>query len=198
MRPKRIAQSIFVLAVMCFASPLPAEDNVLGAIEEAVRQYQAGDYTGASSNLDYASQLVRQRKSERMKDLLPDAPTGWLAGEASSQAIGTAVLGGGLTVSRDYTRENSVLTVEIVSDSPVLQSVLMMTNNPLFAGAGGGKLETLKGQRAVVNYDTSRKRGEVYVVVASRFIVTIKGRHVTRDDLLTFAQIVDYESLEQN
>jgi len=198
MKRNSITQIVLALTIILCASPLKAEDNILGAIEEAVRQYQAGDYTGASSNLDYASQLVRQRKSEKMKDLLPEAPVGWQAGEASSQALGTAVLGGGVTVSRDYTRGASVLTVEIVSDSPVLQSVLMMINNPLFAGAGGGKLETLQGQRAVVKYDTSRKRGEVYVVVASRFIVTIKGRQVARDDLLAFAQVVDYESLEEN
>lgn len=198
MKKNSITQIVLALTIILCASPLVAEDNILGAIEEAVRQYQAGDYTGASSNLDYASQLVRQRKSEKMKDLLPEAPAGWQAGEASSQALGTAVLGGGVTVSRDYSRGASILTVEIVSDSPVLQSVLMMINNPLFAGAGGGKLETLHGQRAVVKYDTSRKRGEVYVVVASRFIVTIKGRQVTRDDLLAFAQVVDYESLEEN
>jgi hypothetical protein len=198
MKRNSITQIVLALTIILCTSPLKAEDNILGAIEEAVRQYQAGDFTGASSNLDYASQLVRQRKSEKMKDLLPEAPAGWQAGEASSQALGTAVLGGGVTVSRDYTRGASVLTVEIVSDSPVLQSVLMMINNPLFAGAGGGKLETLQGQRAVVKYDTSRKRGEVYVVVASRFIVTIKGRQVARDDLLAFAQVVDYESLEEN
>jgi hypothetical protein len=198
MKKNSIKQIVLALTIILCASPLVAEDNILGAIEEAVRQYQAGDFTGASSNLDYASQLVRQRKSEKMKDLLPEAPAGWQAGEASSQALGTAVLGGGVTVSRDYTRGTSILTVEIVSDSPVLQSVLMMINNPLFAGAGGGKLETLQGQRAVVKYDTSKKRGEVYVVVASRFIVTIKGRQVARNDLLTFAQVVDYESLEEN
>ena len=198
MKKNSITQIVLALTIILCASPLAAEDNILGAIEVAVRQYQAGDYTGASSNLDYASQLVRQRKSEKMKDLLPEAPAGWQAGEASSQALGTAVLGGGVTVSRDYTRGTSILTVEIVSDSPVLQSVLMMINNPLFAGAGGGKLETLQGQRAVVKYDTSKKRGEVYVVVASRFIVTIKGRQVARDDLLAFAQVVDYESLEEN
>lgn len=198
MKKNSITQIVLALTIILCASPLAAEDNILGAIEVAVRQYQAGDYTGASSNLDYASQLVRQRKSEKMKDLLPEAPAGWQAGEASSQALGTAVLGGGVTVSRDYTRGTSILSVEIVSDSPVLQSVLMMINNPLFAGAGGGKLETLQGQRAVVKYDTSKKRGEVYVVVASRFIVTIKGRQVARDDLLAFAQVVDYESLEEN
>jgi len=187
-----------LLMVLSSQSVRAAEDNVLSTIKEAVRQYQAGDYTGASSNLDYASQLVRQQKSEKMKALLPDAPSGWQAGEASAQALGAAILGGGVTVSRDYTKGASTVSVEIVSDSPVLQSVLMMIKNPVFAGAGGGKLETLKGQRAIIKYDGNKKDGELYIVVASRFVVTIKGRQVPREDLLTFAEIIDYRVLEKN
>ena len=88
--------------------------------------------------------------------------------------------------------------MEIVSDSPVLQSVLMMVNNPMFAGAGGGKLETLNGQRAILKYDGKRKSGELYVVVASRFVVTIKGREVDQDDLLDYGKAIDYRILERN
>jgi hypothetical protein len=187
-----------LLMVLSSQSVRAAEDNVLSTIKEAVRQYQAGDYTGASSNLDYASQLVRQQKSEKMKALLPDAPSGWQAGEASAQALGAAILGGGVTVSRDYTKGASTVSVEIVSDSPVLQSVLMMIKNPVFAGAGGGKLETLKGQRAIIKYDGNKKGGELYIVVASRFVVTIKGRQVPREDLLAFAEVIDYRVLEKN
>jgi hypothetical protein len=189
---------VLALAIVLSAQPLLAEDNVLSTIKEAIRQYQAGDYTGASSNLDYASQLVRQQKSEKMKGLLPPPPTGWQAGEASAQALGAAILGGGVTVSRDYTKGSSVVSVEIVSDSPVLQSVLVMINNPMFAGAGGGKLETVKGQRAIIKYENNKKSGELYIVVASRFVVTIKGRQVTREDLLAFAEIMDYRVLEKN
>jgi len=189
---------VLALVIVLASSPLRAEDNVLSTIKEAVRQYQAGDYTGASSNLDYASQLVRQQKSEKMKALLPDPPAGWQAGEASAQALGAAILGGGVTVSRDYTKAPATVSVEIVSDSPVLQSVLMMIKNPVFAGAGGGKLETLKGQRAIIKYDSNKKGGELYIVVASRFVVTIKGRQVTREDLLAFAEIIDYRVLEKN
>ncbi len=187
-----------LLLVLSSQSVRAAEDNVLSTIKEAVRQYQAGDYTGASSNLDYASQLVRQQKSEKMKALLPDPPSGWQAGEASAQALGAAILGGGVTVSRDYTKGTSTVSVEIVSDSPVLQSVLMMIKNPVFAGAGGGKLETLKGQRAIIKYDGTKKSGELYIVVASRFVVTIKGRQVPREDLLAFAEVIDYRVLEKN
>ena len=91
-----------------------------------------------------------------------------------------------------------MVSVEIVSDSPVLQSVLVMINNPMFAGAGGGKLETVKGQRAIIKYEKSKTSGELYIVVASRFVVTIKGRQVTKEELLAFAEIMDYRVLEKN
>jgi hypothetical protein len=195
---KILLRSILTLVIVLGGQSLRAEDNVLSTIQEAIRQYQAGDYTGASSNLDYAAQLVRQQKSEKMKRLLPEPPAGWQAGEASAQALGAAILGGGVTVSRDYKKGDSTVSVEIVSDSPVLQSVLMMINNPMFAGAGGGKLETLKGQRAIFKYENSKKSGELYVVVASRFVVTIKGRQVAKEEMLAFAEMIDYRVLEKN
>ena len=187
------------LAVLFLALPLHAgEDTVLSTIKEATRQYQAGDYSGSASNLDYASQLIRQKKSEKMKDLLPEPLPGWDGKEASAQALGAAVLGGGVTVSRDYTRGASTISVEIVSDSPVLQSVLMMLNNPVFAGAGGGRLETVKGNRSVLKFDSGKKSGELYIVVASRFVVTIKGRQVAREELLAYGEAMDYRVLEEN
>ena len=187
------------LAVLFLAMPLHAgEDTVLSTIKEATRQYQAGDYSGSASNLDYASQLIRQKKSEKMKDLLPEPLPGWDGKEASAQALGAAVLGGGVTVSRDYTRGASSISVEIVSDSPVLQSVLMMLNNPVFAGAGGGRLETVKGNRSVLKFDSGKKSGELYIVVASRFVVTVKGRQVAREDLLAYGEAMDYRVLEEN
>jgi hypothetical protein len=133
-----------------------------------------------------------------MKDLLPEPLPGWDGKEASAQALGAAVLGGGVTVSRDYTRGASSISVEIVSDSPVLQSVLMMLNNPVFAGAGGGRLETVKGNRSVLKFDSGKKSGELYIVVASRFVVTVKGRQVAREDLLAYGEAMDYRVLEEN
>lgn len=195
----RILQRLFILiaGILLCAQPLRADDNVLSTIREATRQYETGDYTGAASNLDYAAQLVRQQKSERMKALLPAPLNGWEGKEANAQALGAAILGGGISVSRDYKRGASSISVEIVSDSPVLQSVLMMINNPMFAGAGGGKLESLKGQRAILKLDSGKMNGEMYVVVDSRFVVTIKGRQVTRKDLIAYGEAIDYTLLEK-
>ncbi|WP_028582288.1 hypothetical protein [Desulfogranum japonicum] len=192
--------SLAVITACILTTPLlvRADDTVLKTIDEAVKQYKAGDYAEAASNLDYASQLVRQQKSENMKKLLPPPLSGWKAGETNAQAIGSAVLGGGVTVSRDYYKGNSKLSLEIVSDSPVLQSVLMMINNPMFAGAGGGKLETLNGQRSIIKYDSVKRSGDIYVVVASRFMVTVKGDGIDRTDLINLAKAVDYKQLSEN
>ena len=189
---------VLALALVLCSQPSLAEDTVLSTIKEATRQYETGDYTGAASNLDYAAQLVRQQKSERMKALLPEPLSGWEGKEANAQALGAAILGGGVTVSRDYRKSSANVSVEIVSDSPVLQSVLMMVNNPMFAGAGGAKFEMVKGQRAILKYDGGKKTGELYIVVAARFVITIKGRPAAREDLLAYGEAIDYRMLEKN
>lgn len=175
-----------------------ANDDIINVIEQAVRQYRANDLAGAISNLDYAAQLIRQKKSERMKALLPEPLPGWQAKAAAAKSLGAAVFGGGSTVSRDYFTASSALSMEIVSDSPVLQSIIMMLNNPLFAGASGGNIQTIKQQRAMIKYNANDRNGEINIVVAGRFIVTIKGRAVDQDTMLRYAEAMDFEALAKN
>lgn len=190
-----IVSPLVVVGVLCCSMPARAEDDVLTAVEEAVRQYKSGDYMGAVSNLDYASQLIRQKRSEKMRELLPEALPGWQAEPADNRAVGVAVLGGVVTVSRDYHKAASVISVEIISDSPMMQSVIMMLNNPIFAGAGGGELETIKGQRAIVKFDAANGTGEAHVVVADKFMVIVKGRRVKRSDLVDYCAAIDFQAL---
>ncbi|WPD24792.1 MAG: hypothetical protein SD837_09545 [Candidatus Electrothrix scaldis] len=207
MRKKRIlGLDFFVIlsiSLSCFLTqPVLAQedpDDILTTVNEAVKQYKLGDFSGAISNLDYATQLIRQKRSERMKALLPEPLSGWQAKPATAQALGTAVFGGGVTVSRDYfTEKGASLSIEMVSDSPVLQSIMTMLNNPMFAGAAGGMIKTIKRQRAIIKYDKDDRKGEVDIVVASRFMVTVKGQGVERDTLLKFAESVDFSALSKN
>ncbi|HBI14515.1 MAG TPA: hypothetical protein DDY20_03195 [Desulfobulbaceae bacterium] len=184
-----------ILALTLLAQPAFAQDEVLRTVEEAVSQYKNGDFAGAASNLDYASQLIRQKKSEQMKSLLPEPLAGWLAEPASAQALGTAVFGGGITVSRSYSKPPSSLSIDIVSDSPLLQSLVMMLNNPMFVGASGGKLEAVKGQRAIVKFNEGTRSGDLNIVVDNRFMITVKGQKIAREDLLAYAGQIDFTEL---
>ncbi|PIE60077.1 MAG: hypothetical protein CSA32_00790 [Desulfobulbus propionicus] len=196
---KYIFMAVLAL-ILCAGMQTYAEeqDEVLQTIEEAVKQYKAGEYADAASNLDYASQLVRQQKSEKIKQLLPGPLPGWKAEQPVAQAFGSAVLGGGVTVSREYTRGNSSMSVEIVSDSPVLESVIIMLNTPMFAGAGGGKLERVKGQKSIIKYDSSQQDGDIYIVVDGRFLVTVKGHKVSREELISLAGSIHFTRLSEN
>lgn len=173
-------------------------DDVLNILEEAVKQYNNGDYSGAASNLDYASQMIRQKKSELMKELLPEPQPGWEADAADGQALGTAVFGGGINVSRTYIKKPATVAVDIVSDSPVMQSLVMMISNPMLAGASGGKLETINGQKAIVQYNETTQEGEINIIVGDRILVTVKGQKVDRKDLVAYAAAVDYAALMKN
>ncbi len=195
-----IILSIFLTCF--FSQPVFAQeepDDVLATVTEALKQYKLGEFAGAISNLDYATQLIRQKRSERMKALLPEPLSGWQAKTATAQALGIAVFGGGMTVSRDYyTDKGASLSIEMVSDSPVLQSIMTMLNNPMFAGAAGGIIKTIKRQRAMIKYDEKDRKGEVDIVVASRFMVTVKGHGIERETLLKFAESVDFDALAKN
>ena len=114
---------------------------------------------------------------------------------ASAQALGTAVFGGGITVSRSYSNPPSSLSIDIVSDSPLLQSLVMMLNNPMFVGASGGKLEAVKGQRAIVKFNETTRSGDLNIVVDNRFMVTVKGQKIGREDLLAYAGQINFTEL---
>ncbi len=196
--------SVFVcqaLLVVIAASPLWAaaeQDDVLAIIKEAVGQYEQGDYAGAANNLDYAAQLVRQKKGEAIKSYLPEPLPGWEAEEAVAQAMGSAVFGGGISVSRAYRRDSASITIDIVTDSPVMQSLVMMINNPMVAGASGGTLTMVNGQRAIVQFSDETGNGDISIVVANRFMVTVKGSNVSKAEMMAYAEAIDYGKMAGN
>ncbi len=172
-------------------------DEVLTTVDEALSQYTQGDYDSAANNLDFAAQLIRQKKSDALKEMFPDPLAGWEAGPATSQGTGTAVFGRSVSVSRKYIRKTSTITIDIVSDSPVMQSLVMMLNNPVIAGAGGAKLETFSSHKGIVQYNEKDRNGDVNIVVDDRFMVTVEGQSVARGDLISYANAVKFAEFVQ-
>lgn len=171
-------------------------DDVEDSIKEALQSYKNGEYKEAAESLNYASQLVQQKRSTGLESFLPEPLKGWTAKEASSQAAGAAMFGGGITAEREYRKESGSITVQIITDSPMMQSMMMMFSNPMFATADGGKLERIGRQKAIVKYDKDNKEGDIKIVVANRYLVSIEGRHVSVEDLKAYANAIDYKKLQ--
>ena len=171
-------------------------DDVTDTINSALTQYNEGKYAEAAGNLDYAAQMIRQKRGGNLQKFLPNALEGWQAEDAKSDSVATAMFGGGLTAERRYTRNQDSVTVKIITDSPMLQSMIMLFQNPVLATADGGKILKIKEQKAIVKYRPSDKTGETTIVVANRFLIQIEGDGVTEEEMTAYAEAMDFAGLQ--
>jgi len=187
---------VAALSVILFAISSPAlADDVKDSINEALDYYNNGEYSDAVDSLNYASQLIQQKKSENLTTFLPEPLEGWTSKKPKSNTAGAAMFGGGITATRQYMKGKNNITVEIVTDSPMLQSMMMMFSNPMYATSDGGKLEKIKRQKAIVKFNPDTNRGDIKIVVANRFLVTVKGNNTTIKELKDYAKAIDYKKL---
>jgi hypothetical protein len=196
---KRFAATVAI--VWAFSSVAVAGDDVTDAVEEGMQAYQQGHYGDAANQLDYASQLIRQKKGEELRALFPAPLPGWRVDEADSSATGAAIMGGGVTASRRYHREpaagsdgqSAELKIELIADSPLLQSVMVMLSNPMYATANGSQLKTIKGQRAIVKNNGDET--EVQMVIENKLLLTISGFGASSEDVFKYTESLDYQKL---
>lgn len=181
------AYAAALAAVLIFSAPLQA-DEISDTIQEALAAYHKGDLAHTKQTLDYASQLIASKNAENLKTLLPAPLAGWSAEDGEAQAAGMAMFGGGLQASRVYTKGDQTVEMSFIGDSPLLAQFIPMLSNPALAGAMGKPL------RVGTQMALEDKNGEIKMVVANRFLVTISGTG-SRDDKLAYAKAIDLEAL---
>ena len=192
-----ICFTVLLLSTLFMVPGAVFADEITDSIEEAIAYYKENNYVEASNSLDYASQLIRQKRSGKLEAFLPEPLAGWSAEDVKSQAAGPGYLGGMISAKRKYKKDKSSVTMEIITDSPTLQSMVMLFSNPAYASADGGKLTKIKRQKAIVKYHPSQKNGEIKIVVAKQYLVSVKGRNVSENDLVDYASAIDYKNLKK-
>lgn len=186
---------VILLSIFFCAMPAMA-DEVLDSLKEAQEAYNEKAYSEAIEALDYTKQLILQMSSEGMIKFLPAPPDGWQGEEAVSQNLG--MLGGATSIEKVYTRidqsNGGRVTMSIMGDSPMFMGLLNMFN-PAIAAADGGTLMKIKRNKSIVKYNAQNRSGEILVNVTKKYIVTIKGNGVDEQELMSFAESIDYSGL---
>jgi len=180
-------------AAMLAAVTMPAlaADDILDAIDQARKAYQAGDMANAKQSLDLASQLIGQKNAEGFAALLPAPLPGWKAEQAQANAIGAAMFGGASNASRNYRNaKDDTVEVSITGDSAIIMQFAPMLSNPAMAGAMG-KLIRIGDQRGIQTTD-----GNIMMLVANKFMVQVQGS-ADAASKLSYAQAVDVAKLSK-
>lgn len=188
--------AVFSVVIFAFSATSYADD-VTDYIKEALQYYKDGQFSDSIDSLNFAEQLIQQKKSSGLETFLPEPLKGWTAEAATSQAASSAMLGGGITAERTYNKGDRSIEIQIMADSPMLQGVMMMMSNPMFAGADGGKMERIRKQKAMIKFNPSSKKGEIQIVVANRFLVSIEGQKISKKELKDYAKAIDYNKMAQ-
>lgn len=185
----RIAVLLFGIATISGAHA----DDVTDQINEALKAYQNHDTQTAIAALDAASNLMRQSRADGLKKLLPPPPPGWTADAAESTAVSVAMLGGGVTGSRVYHNGVQRVEVQLVADSPMLQTVAALIASPLGA-IGGMKTVVIGGRR--MSY--TENDHSYMTLVADKVIVRVEGNSDTPDATLkSFIGVIDFAAIEK-
>ena len=186
----RIVLGAALLAVTT-ALPAYAADDILDAMDQARKAYQAGDTATAKQSLDLASQLIGQKNAEAFAMLLPAPLSGWKAEKAQVNAVGATMFGGASAASRSYNNDKGdTVDISITGDSAMVMQFAPMLNNPAMAGAMG-KLIRVGSQRAIQTQD-----GDVMMVIANKFLINVQGS-ADAAAKLAYAQAVDVAKLSK-
>lgn len=198
MSRKRVGMRYASRAVIAFLSvmvsfPSAYADDVEDAIKEALAAYKKQEFSAAAESLDYATTLIRQRKGSALENVFPTPLDGWKAEQASSQAAGSGFFGGGVTAERTYKKGERNVTVSLVTDSPMLQGVMMMFGNPMFMASDGGKMKKIAGQKAMVKYPAGSGSGEITIAV-DKTLITVRGQ-ADEAELVAYAERINFAAL---
>jgi hypothetical protein len=199
----RICMGLVLTVILILFTGVVYADEITDSINEALTHYKSNDYSAAAESLTYALQLIGQKKGGQLQELLPKPLSGWTADDASSEVANAAMFGGGINAERQYRKdppegsdqETSYVTVKFTTDSPMMQGMMMMFNNPMFATSDGGKLEKIKGEKAIVKFSNENKSGSINIMVAGKTLVSIEGSAIKLDVLKSYAEAIDYKKI---
>ncbi len=189
----------FALFIMFFFTFLPAvmADDVLNSLDRAKKLYEQGNYSQAVSELQFTVGLIQDRQLERYRVILPEPPSGW-TGDKAQVCRGTGLgVGGGVTVSRNYhSSDGQSLTIEAVTDSPLVSVLAMILGNPLLMG--NNRLVMVNGEKAVEEWDQNSGSGKLQIIIQKRMLITISGSHLkSKDVLYDFGRKIDFANIRK-
>lgn len=171
------------VVLLCAAVPAWAADDVAAHLDAARAAQQKADLLVAAHETELALKLLHDKLGRLFAETLPAMGGRWKAEEVEIDSLGE--VGGGLSITRAYTRDDSSLNISLLLDSPEVAATQAM----LAAPPVQPNLKKIKvgGEDALLRFDSGTGTGEITLVVAGRVQVEIQGDNISGPDPLVEA-----------
>lgn len=184
-----------VLSAILFAAPAFAqtrtapkkEPTLPEALDQATKAAEGEQYGAAIAALQSAIKLLQKKQRAAILASMPK-PEGWEihddAPNDAADALTAGLAGIGTNIQRRYQKgDDKNLTVDVMANSPMLQMIAMLFNNPAMVTAEGGEIVQYGPHKAIL-----KKSGdsgvELQILMHEKHLIKVTAQGLTADELL--------------
>ena len=178
------------IGILCLAGTPALADATTDAMTKAQVLYRQGKLGKSYNQLEEAAAAILQRLVSQYAKTYAAAPAGWtLPPHKPSTKKIKRQMGRGILLIRHY-RQNiggGVVTAQMIIDNRgVVAGLIDVLSNPATVKRMKGTWVPIAGGgKAIVTYNASRKRGDIRLLVARRFYISITASNIESQAFLT-------------
>lgn len=187
-----------LLSVSLLTGAVAMSDPVRKAMTAAETAYQAGDWETAADQWERAATLSRQKAAEQSQHMLPDPLDGWKLADADSGAYSVAGFGGS-SAERQYRKDKASVSIQVLSDSSLIQGIAMLFNTPDMAARSGMHFANIKGRKAMIQQDEAYRIS--FIVGGGQRMITITASGAEQDNAShakAYAEKIRFEAFDES
>lgn len=190
---KPVAALLIALSGSLFSGATWA-DSISDQINEGAKAYKAGDVKLAIEELKFAVAQLQEKLNSNNNTLMPKPLAGWKAEKVENNSGAMAMLGGGTQITRDYTKGDARVTIELSSSAMLSGAIAAMIKSP--AMFGGGDVAPYRYQKYKGTINKDAKYPEISLLVGRQTLVKLSGNDVDKATLEKYLKAIDFKRVK--
>lgn len=178
------------LLAAALAPTIARADSFEDQLEQAKKDYAAGDIATAINDLELSLQELKGKLAQSYLATFPAPAAGWTYEddqEATNAAAAVPILGGGPMVKRTYRASagGAEVDAQLMTGGSLMQGLAAMFMNPaMLAAQPGAKRVRIGKDNAVVTYDPEARTGQLMLDVLGKASILLDGKQLDGPDPL--------------
>ncbi|WP_187261249.1 hypothetical protein [Pontibacter beigongshangensis] len=199
---KKICTSVLAICLLSFTTAFGQQFN--SNLGDARQNYSAGNLVDSRAAME---QMLRDLDVEIGREILKLLPSNMEALSANTKDDQVTSAGGGLIgglyIQRTYGADpNKSANLDIINNSPLLNSLQALLSVPFLAGAGNPDQKVVKvsGYKALLNKVEAAEAGKTgyeLQIPLQNTLVTFKVNDTKEDNILKLANTIPLEKIAQ-
>lgn len=187
---------------LCFLGTLKAQ-TANDYIKEAQTFIGQKNYKEAQASLQMAISEVYKMMGADVVASLPKEIGTYKSDPANDQVntSGMSMLGGGFTITREYRMdEEHSARVSVLGNSPMLASVNMMLNNPMFMNQSGSSQKMIRigtAYKGLLDYHLDTKNGTLSIPFTASLVTIDLNGFADEKSILEFVQKLNLDGIKK-